>query len=88
MVTWEQAAEGLTHGVPGLERGDFESVYLGEWKEEEFVRRAPDGDGEMLFRQVAIAGLGDAWGELWDVGGPYMFRCPDCCRLLGHYDVD
>lgn len=26
MVSWEQAAEGVTHGVPGLDRDDFEMV--------------------------------------------------------------
>src|SRR5262249_8151624 len=92
MVTWEQAMEGLTHGVPGLRRDDFELVpseddpewmrarvpgkhllelvrtptyitwqgeqwqfccgrpmiYLGELKETDFERRAPDGDGRAL----------------------------------------
>jgi uncharacterized protein CbrC (UPF0167 family) len=132
LVTWEGAAEGLTHGVPGLESSDFElipsdddpewlrarvpsvmlvellrtpgcvtwqgeqwqfccgrpSVYLGEWKEEEFERRAPDGDGRTLFLQTAIEGLGDAWGKLRCLGGPYVYRRPACQRLLGHYDMD
>ncbi len=27
MVSWEQAFDGVTHGVPGLNRGDFEMVH-------------------------------------------------------------
>ncbi len=133
LVTWEGAAEGLTHGVPGLQSGDFElipsaddpewlrarvpaamlfellrtpgyvtwqgeqwqfccgrpSVYLGEWKEEEYERLAPDGDGRKLFLQTDIAGLDqDVWGNLRCIGGPYVCRCPACQRLLGHYDMD
>lgn len=26
MVSWEQALEGVTHGVPGLSRSEFEMV--------------------------------------------------------------
>lgn len=26
MISWEQAAEGMTHGIPGLQRADFEMV--------------------------------------------------------------
>jgi uncharacterized protein CbrC (UPF0167 family) len=133
MVAWEEAAEGLTHGVPGLERSDFElvpseedpewirarvptellfellrtpgyvtwqgeewqfccgrpGIYLGEWKEDEFHKRAPDGDGLALFRQVDLEGLdGELWGSLGGIGGPYVFRCPVCRRLSGHWDMD
>jgi uncharacterized protein CbrC (UPF0167 family) len=133
MVPWEQAAEGLTHGVPGLDRRDHElvpseedpdwmrakvpsgllfellrtpgyitwqgeqwqfccgrpGIYLGEWKEDDFDRRAPDGDGQALFRQVDLDdSVTDLWGQLSRIGGPYVFRCPVCRRLSGHSDMD
>lgn len=133
MVTWEQAIEGLTHGVPGLASEDFELVpsdddpewmrakvspslllelvrtppyttwqgerwhfccgkpmiYVGEWKETEFKRHAPDGDGKAFFKMAVIDDVDESfWGILKNVGGPYMFRCPECGRLGGHYDMD
>jgi uncharacterized protein CbrC (UPF0167 family) len=133
MVTWEHAVEGLTHGAPGLHRGDVElvpseedpdwlrarvppklllelvrtpsyitwqgeqwqfccggpAVYLGEWKEAEFGRRARDGNGRALFERAAVDGLdARAWGRFGAIGGPYMFGCPACGRLLGHFDMD
>ncbi len=133
MVTWDQAVEGLTHGVPGLISKDFElvpsedspdwmrakvspdlllelvrtpnyttwqgerwhfccgkpMVYVGEWKEEEFKRHAPASDGKAFFKRAVIDGVDESfWGVLQNIGGPYMFRCPLCGTLRGHYDMD
>jgi uncharacterized protein CbrC (UPF0167 family) len=138
MVTWEQAQEGMTHGVPGLERDDFELVpvedepewlravvpsdllwellrtpgyttwqgeqwqfcckqpmiYVGEWKEDDFDRRAPGGNGEAFFRETVLSDNGleapypELWGELARIGGPYMFRCSTCGKHSGHWDID
>ena len=133
MVTWDQAVEGLTHGIPGLKSADFEvvpaeddpewmravvpshlllelvrtpsyvtwqgeqwqfccgkpMVYVGEWQEAEFNRHAPDGDGRALLKNASINGVDESsWGDLQNIGGPYMFRCKECASLRGHYDMD
>jgi uncharacterized protein CbrC (UPF0167 family) len=65
------------------------AVYVGEWKEWDFTLKAPDGDGKAYFSQATIDGMDSTWwGILDQIGGPYMFRCPACGRLLGHYDMD
>jgi uncharacterized protein CbrC (UPF0167 family) len=133
MVTWDQAAEGLTHGVPGLKTNEFELVpcndnpewmrakvspsllfelvatppyktwqgerwqfcckrpmiYLGEWKEANFTRNAPNGNGRAFFKKAIIDGVDDSfWGILKNIGGPHMFRCSQCGTLRGHWDMD
>jgi uncharacterized protein CbrC (UPF0167 family) len=65
------------------------AAYLGEWKERDFTLRAPDGDGRRYFSQASIDGVDESyWGILDEIGGPYMFRCQVCGKLLGNYDMD
>ena len=64
-------------------------IYVGEWKESDFKRNAPNGDGKALFKKAVIEGVDESfWGVLQNVGGPYMFRCSQCGTLRGHYDMD
>jgi uncharacterized protein CbrC (UPF0167 family) len=130
-VWWELAVQGLTHGVPGQERDDFElvpvedepewlraripceclfellrtpcystwqgecwdfccrepMVYVGVWKEPDFARHAPDGDGKQLCRQIVPQG-DELWGGLGQIGGPYVFRCAHCGKRAAHWDMD
>jgi uncharacterized protein CbrC (UPF0167 family) len=130
MVSWEQAFEGVTHGVPGLNRPDFEMVpkgddwvgarlpqeimlellrtptynsiqgerwqfccrrpmvFIGELSREEFVRRAPDGNGQRYFEQIVQDTVSSLWeDELHDITGVYAFQCPSCGRLTAHWDI-
>lgn len=64
-------------------------IYVGEWKEVDFKRHAPDGDGKVFFKKAIIDDVDESfWGILQNVGGPYMFRCLQCGILGGHYDMD
>lgn len=130
MVSWEQAFEGVTHGVPGLSRSDFEMVpkgddwvgarlpqevmfellrtptystiqgelwqfccrgpmvFVGEWSRDEFVRRAPNGDGRSYFDAVVQGNVPGLWeDELHDTTGIYVFRCAACGRMTAHWDI-
>jgi uncharacterized protein CbrC (UPF0167 family) len=134
MITWEQAVNGVTHGVPGLSQPGYEMVetypaegeweawygvrlpsewmwellrtptystwqgeqwqfccqrpmiFIGEWKQEDFTRNAPDGDG----LRYALETQPDLTPEVWGWGACcfYMFRCPECRSVRGHYDMD
>lgn len=59
MVSWEQAAEGVTHGVPGLDRNDFEMVSI----ENDWVgaRLPPEVMYELLRTPTYISIQGDQW---------------------------
>jgi|SRR5262245_9940796 len=63
-------------------------VFVGEWSQDDYTRRAPDGDGQAFFVDV----IEDAEPEMWDgIGrsfGNYVFHCPECDRYRGHYDMD
>jgi uncharacterized protein CbrC (UPF0167 family) len=64
-------------------------IYAGIWKEEEFKKNSPNGNGQELFATAKIDGVAaDMWGHLEEIGGPYMFRCSSCGTLRGHYDMD
>jgi uncharacterized protein CbrC (UPF0167 family) len=64
MVSWEQAFEGVTHGIPGLNRSDFEMVP----KEDDWVgARLPE---EFMFELLRTPTYGSIQGEQWQF----------CCR--------
>jgi uncharacterized protein CbrC (UPF0167 family) len=64
MISWEQAFEGLTHGIPGLRRDDFELV-PGEdgWIRAKLPR-------EMMFELLRTPNYSSIQGEVWQF----------CCR--------
>jgi uncharacterized protein CbrC (UPF0167 family) len=69
MVSWEQALEGVTHGVPGLSRSDFEMVP----KEDGWVgARLPTATLFELLRTPTYASI---QGDLWQFccGAPMIF---------------
>jgi uncharacterized protein CbrC (UPF0167 family) len=64
MVSWEQAFEGVTHGIPGLDRSDFEMVP----KEDDWVgARLPQ---EVMFELLRTPTYNSIQGECWQF----------CCR--------
>ena len=64
MISWEQAFEGVTHGIPGLSRSDFEMVP----KEDDWVgARLPQ---EVMFELLHTPGYNSIQGERWQF----------CCR--------
>jgi uncharacterized protein CbrC (UPF0167 family) len=64
MVSWEQAFEGVTHGLPGLDRPDFEMVP----KEDGWVgARLPQ---EVMFELLRMPTYSSIQGERWQF----------CCR--------
>ena len=63
-------------------------VFIGEWSREDFVRRAPDGDGRRFFEKVVQDTVPGLWeDQLHDVTGVYVFRCPSCERVTAHWDM-
>ena len=59
MISWEQAYEGLTHGIPGLSRNDFELVT----GEDGWIRaRLPK---EMMFELLRTPNYSSIQGEHW-----------------------
>lgn len=59
MISWEQAFEGVTHGVPGLKHPDFEMVP----KEDGWVAaRLPS---EFMFELLRTRGYSTWQGECW-----------------------
>jgi len=64
MISWEQAFEGVTHGIPGLNHSDFEMVS----KEDDWVgARLPH---EMMFELLRTPTYSTIQGERWQF----------CCR--------
>jgi uncharacterized protein CbrC (UPF0167 family) len=64
MVSWEQAFEGVTHGIPGLDHPDFEMVP----KEDDWVgARLPQ---EVMFELLRTPTYSSIQGERWQF----------CCR--------
>jgi uncharacterized protein CbrC (UPF0167 family) len=59
MVSWEQAFEGLTHGVPGLNHPDFEMVPT----DSHWVRARVDRN--LLFELVRTPTYSTIQGETW-----------------------
>jgi uncharacterized protein CbrC (UPF0167 family) len=76
MVSWEQAFEGVTHGVPGLDQADIELV--------------PQGDGwvgvrlpeEHLFELLRTPSYVTWQGECW------LFCCKEPMIYLGSWGQD
>lgn len=63
-------------------------IYLGAWTSADFDAHAPDGDGRALFAQTIPDASDALWtGRLHDVAGVYVFRCPQCASLKGHWDM-
>jgi uncharacterized protein CbrC (UPF0167 family) len=68
-------------------------VYLGRWGRDDFDRHAPDGDGHALCSRAMAADGPDPWqhlGRSASAGGvsAYVFRCPACGAVRGHWDID
>jgi hypothetical protein len=67
--------------------------YIGRWGRSQFNAAAPDGDGEALAAGAAELPL-DVWRGLADEPSSsssvtvYVFRCPECDAVRGHWDVD
>jgi uncharacterized protein CbrC (UPF0167 family) len=63
-------------------------VFVGAWSRHQFAARAPDGDGKAFLASVIGEQVPGLWeDELHDVTGIYVFSCPICGRLKGHWDV-
>jgi uncharacterized protein CbrC (UPF0167 family) len=130
MVSWEQAYEGMTHGIPGMSRPDFElvdgedgwvrarlpqavmfellrtpnyssiqgerwqfcckqpMVFIGTWSRERFKTEAENDDGESLLNELVQDVVPGLWEDrLHDITGIYVFRCAECGRRTGHWDI-
>jgi uncharacterized protein CbrC (UPF0167 family) len=130
MISWEQAYEGMTHGIPGMSRSDFElaeghdgwtrarlptemmfellrtpnyssiqgeqwqfccqrpMIFVGNWSRERFTNEAEDGDGESLMNEIVQDVVPGLWeDQLHDITGIYVFRCAECGRHTGHWDI-
>jgi uncharacterized protein CbrC (UPF0167 family) len=73
MVSWEQAFEGVTHGIPGLSRSDFEMVP----KEDGWVgARLPQ---DMMFELLRTPTYNSIQGERW------QFCCQRPMVFLGEW---
>jgi uncharacterized protein CbrC (UPF0167 family) len=74
MITWEQAFEGITHGVPGLNHPDFEMVP----KEDDWVAaRLPP---EVMFELLRTPTYSTWQGECW------LFCCKQPMIYLGSWE--
>ncbi|MFO1021972.1 MAG: CbrC family protein [Planctomycetales bacterium] len=76
MISWEQAFEGVTHGVPGLNRSDFEMVR----KEDDWVgARLPQ---EVMFELLRTPTYNSIQGEQW------QFCCQRPMVFMGEWSRD
>ena len=73
MVSWEQAFQGITHGVPGLETTEFELVPI-DPAEDWFGVRVPK---EHLFELLRTPTYGTWQGERW------LFCCQRPMTYMG-----
>lgn len=72
-ISWEQAFEGVTHGIPGLNRNDFEMVP----KEDDWVgARLPQ---DMMFELLRTPTYSTIQGERW------QFCCRQPMIFLGEW---
>jgi len=62
-------------------------AYVGQWTREDFDRES-GGKGEALFMRVVDDADMLALEVGPDLAGIYMFRCPDCSAIRGHWDVE
>lgn len=73
MISWEQAIEGVTHGLPGLSRRDFEMVP----QDDDWVgARLPQ---EMMFELLRTPTFTTIQGECW------QFCCQQPMIFLGEW---
>jgi len=73
MISWEQTFEGVTHGIPGLSRNDFEMVL----KEDDWVgARLPQ---ETMFELLRLPTYSSIQGERW------QFCCRQPMVFLGEW---
>jgi uncharacterized protein CbrC (UPF0167 family) len=73
MISWEQAFEGVTHGVPGLKRADFEMVQ----REDDWVgAKLPK---EVMFELLRTPTYSTIQGERW------QFCCSKPMIFLGEW---
>jgi hypothetical protein len=68
-------------------------AYVGAWGRADFDRYAPDGDGGALFRRTVQGAEHAPWDHLRPSAAAssirvYMFRCPACGAVCGHWDMD
>jgi uncharacterized protein CbrC (UPF0167 family) len=75
MVSWEQAFQGITHGVPGLETSEFERVLV-DAEEDWYGVRVPQ---DHLFELVRTPTYGTWQGERW------LFCCKRPMTYLGEW---
>jgi uncharacterized protein CbrC (UPF0167 family) len=73
MVSWEQACQGITHGVPGLSTDQFETVLI-DADEDWYGVRVP---GEHLWELLRTPGFHSWQGERW------LFCCRQPMTYLG-----
>lgn len=63
-------------------------VFIGTWSRADFAARAPDSNGQNFFKEVVQDVVPGLWeDQLHDETGVYVFRCPTCGRLTGHWDL-
>jgi uncharacterized protein CbrC (UPF0167 family) len=73
MISWEQAFEGVTHGIPGLDRADFETVL----KDDDWVgARLPK---EVMFDLLRMPTYSSIQGERW------QFCCKQPMVFVGEW---
>jgi uncharacterized protein CbrC (UPF0167 family) len=76
MISWEQAFEGVTHGIPRLNRSDFEMVP----RENDWVgARLPQ---EMMFELLRTPNYDTIQGERW------QFCCRQPMIFLGEWSQE
>ena len=75
MISLEQAFEGVTHGLPGMDRSDFEMIPFED--EDDWVgARLPQ---EMMFELLRMPTYGSIQGECW------QFCCRQPMVFLGEW---
>lgn len=75
MVSWEQAFQGVTHGMPGLETSEFERVLV-DAEEDWYGVRVPQ---EHLFELLRTPGFNTWQDETW------LFCCKRPMTYLGEW---
>ena len=66
----------------------YPMTFVGEWQQEEFNLRAPDGDGQNLYYSVVEDVPEETWDDLGHGLSVYVFECKTCCKLRAHCDSD
>ena len=63
-------------------------VFIGTWSRERFTTEAGNGDGEALMNEIGQDVVPGLWEDrLHDITGIYVFRCGECARRTGHWDI-